>query len=415
MNRILIVIPTASYRAHDFITAAASLNIEVIIGSEHRQALSSLLPDLSLVLNLQKPESSLKAIKNFAQRTPLTAIVGVDEETVIFAAMASASLGLLYNSLSSVRATRNKYLMRQMMQKFGLNSPEFRVFLIDLNPKEFIDKISYPSVVKPTFLSASQGVIRVNTPDEFVDAFNQIRRIITDPSNRKKSAETNQQILVEDYIPGTEVAIEGILMNGKFKLLAIFDKPDPLEGPYFVETIYVTPSRYPQDIQAKIIQTTIDAIGALGLTTGPVHAEMRINEKGTWMLEIAARSIGGLCSRVLKFDNGISLEALILMHAMGKDIKNIDCDQKAAGVMMMPVLQTGILKEVRNLESAKQIPGIENIVITIALERKIEPLPFGSKYLGFIFARGDTPEFVEKSIRKAYNRLEVVIKSQKKS
>lgn len=415
MNRILIIIPTASYRAHDFIVAAASLNIEVIIGSEHQQALSSLLPDLSLVLNLQKPESSLNAIKKFAQRTPFTAIVGVDEETVIFAAMASEALGLLYNSLSSVRATRNKYLMRRMMKKFGLNSPEFRAFPIDLNPKEFIDKISYPAVVKPTFLSASQGVIRVNTPGEFVDAFNQIRRIITDPSNRKKSAETEQQILVEDYIPGTEVAIEGILMNGKFKLLAIFDKPDPLEGPYFVETIYVTPSRYPQDIQVRIIQTTIDAIMALGLTTGPVHAEMRIDEKGTWMLEIAARSIGGLCSRVLKFDDGISLEELILMHAMGKDIRNIDCDQKAAGVMMMPVLQTGILKEVRNMESAKQMPGIENIVITIALERKIEPLPFGSKYLGFIFARGDTPEFVEKSIRKAYNRLKVVIKPQKKS
>lgn len=411
MNRVLILIPTASYRAHDFMAAANSLDIEVIIGSDRRQALSKLLPDTSLALNLQKPESSLKKVKEFAQRRPLSAIVGVDEETVILAAMASEVLGLSYNGVSSVRATRNKYLMRQKMAQAGLLSPKFQVISTDTDPKKLAEEFDYPLVLKPTFLSASQGVIRANQPDEFVDAFHQIRKIICDPSNKKKSLETNNQILVEDYIPGTEVAVEGILVNGKFKLFAVFDKPDPLEGPYFIETIYVTPSRYPKGIQVEIVEITVDALSALGLTTGPVHAEMRINEEGIWILEIAARSIGGLCSRTLKFNNGISLEELILSHAIGDNIRQIEREEKAAGVMMMPVPKMGILKEVKNIDSAKKIPGIENILITIAPEQKLEPLPLGSKYLGFIFARGETPEFVENSIRKAHKKIEVVIKS----
>jgi biotin carboxylase len=409
MNRVLILIPTASYRAHDFMAAANRLGIEVIIGSERRQALSKLLPDSSLALNLQKPELSLKKIREFAKRNPLSAIVGVDEETVILAALASDAMRLSYNSVSSVRATRNKHLMREKISESGLRNPNFRVFSAESDPKRLAAEIDYPCVLKPTFLSASQGVIRANSPDELVDAFRQVKKIVTDPSNRKKSPETKDQILVEDYIPGTEVAVEGILINGEFKLLAIFDKPDPLEGPYFIETIYVTPSRYPKSVHNEIIETTVMAIKALGLSTGPVHSEMRINEKGIWILEIAARSIGGLCSRALRFSDGSSLEELLLRHAIGEDIHQVQREEKAAGVMMMPVPKPGVLKEVKNIESAKQVPGIENIIITIAPEQKIEPLPFGSRYVGFIFARGESPGFVETSIREAYRRLEVDI------
>jgi len=409
MKRVLILIPTASYRAHDFMAAANRLNIEVIIGSDRRQALSKLLPDFSLALNFLKPESSIKKIQEFCRREPLSAIVGVDEETVILAAMASEALELPHNSVSSVSATRNKYLMRREMAEAGLLSPRFRVISSDSNPKGPAAEVEYPCVLKPTFLSASQGVIRADSQGQFVGAFKQIVEIISVPSNRKKSPETRDQILIEDYIPGTEVAAEGILMNGEFKLIAIFDKPDPLEGPYFIETIYITPSRYPKGVKDEIVQTTLDAVRALGLTTGPVHAEMRINERGIWMLEIAARSIGGLCSRALRFSNGISLEELILRHAIGDDISQIEREEKASGVMMMPVPKAGILKEVKNIEGAKQMPGIENVVITIAPEQKLDPLPFGSRYLGFIFARGESPGFVETSIRDAYRRLEVVI------
>jgi carbamoylphosphate synthase large subunit len=411
MKRIFVVIPTTSYRAHDFIKAANQLDVELVIGSERRQALSKLLPDTSLALNLQSLKSSIEKIKKFSQKKPLDAIIGVDEETVILAAMASEELGLLYNSVSSVKATRDKHLMRQKFTRAGLLNPNFQVCSIGANPKIIAGEVRYSCVLKPTFLSASQGVIRTNSSEEFIEAFNQIKKIITDPSNKRKSLEKKNQILMEDYIPGFEVAVEGILINGEFKLLTIFDKPDPLEGPYFIETIYITPSRYPQKVQSEIVKTSTEAIKAVGLTNGPVHAEMRINEKGIWILEIAARSIGGLCSRALKFEGGISLEELILRHAVGDDIYQISREEKAAGVMMMPVQRIGILKEVKNIEFAKQIPGIENIVITIAPEQKLEPLPFGSKYLGFIFARGDTPESVEKSIRKAYSRLEIIVDS----
>lgn len=409
MKRIFVIIPTTSYRAHDFIKAASQLDVEVVIGSERRQALSKLLPDTSLALNLQSLKSSVEKIKELSQKKPLDAIIGVDEETVILAAMASEELGLLYNGVSSVKATRNKHLMRQKFSQAGLLNPNFQVCSIRNDPKTLADEIRYPCVLKPTFLSASQGVIRVDSLNEFIDAFKQIKEIITDPSNKRKSLEKKNQILMEDYIPGFEVAVEGILINGEFKLLAIFDKPDPLEGPYFIETIYITPSRYPQKVQSEILKTMDDAIKAVGLTNGPIHAEMRINKNGIWILEIAARSIGGICSRALKLNNGISLEELILRHAIGEDIKYIDREKNAAGVMMMPVLKVGILKEVKNIELAKKVAGIENIVITIASEQKLQPLPTGAKYLGFIFARGKTPEMVEAAIREAYNKIEVVV------
>jgi biotin carboxylase len=411
MKRVLILIPTASYRAHDFVKAANRLNIEVIIGSDQRQALSRLLPDASLALNLRKLESSVKKIRELTKKKSLDAIVGVDEETVILAATASGVLELPNNTVSAVKATRNKYLMRCKMSEAGLLSPDFRLCSIGSDLRIPAAEAKYPCVLKPTFLSASQGVIRANSAEEFVDAFKMIRDIVSNPINKRKSSETKDQILIEDYIPGTEVAAEGILTNGQYRLLAIFDKPDPLEGPYFIETIYVSPSRHSESVQREIVKTVVGATEALGLTNGPVHAEMRINEQGIWILEIAARSIGGLCSRALKFSDGISLEELILRHAIGEDVGEIERKEEAAGVMMMPVPKPGILQEVKNIESAKRIPGIEDIVITIAPEQKLEPLPFGAKYLGFIFARGESPESVESSIRTAYDFLKVVIRS----
>jgi biotin carboxylase len=411
MKRVLILIPTASYRAHDFVKAANRLDIETIIGSDQRQALSRLLPDSSLALNLRKPESSVKKIEKLAKRKPLDAIVGVDEETVVLAAMASMVLELPYNEVSAVRATRNKYLMRCKISEAGLLGPNFRLCSIGSDPRIPAAEAKYPCVLKPTFLSASQGVIRANSPDEFVNAFKMITDIISNPTNKKKNPETKDQILIEDYIPGTEVAVEGVLTGGQFRLIAIFDKPDSLEGPYFIETIYITPSRYPKPVQREIVNVTVGAIKALGLTNGPVHAEMRINNKGVWILEIAARSIGGLCSRALKFIDGISLEELILRHAIGEDIGGIEREDGAAGVMMMPVPKPGILQEVKNIESARRIPGIEDIVITIVPEQELEPLPFGAKYLGFVFARGESPGVVENSIRTAYDRLQIVIRS----
>ena len=218
-----------------------------------------------------------------------------------------------------------------------------------------------------------------------------------------------RQVLVEDYVSGVEVALEGVMTGGELKVLALFDKPDPLEGPFFEETIYVTPSRLPEGRQSEIAATTAKAAEALGLREGPIHAELRLNSKGVWVIEIAGRSIGGLCSRSLRFGVGLSLEELLLRHALGMDVSTLTRESVASGVMMMPIPQAGVLKGVRGEREAEAVSGIQEVTITSHLGKVLVPLPEGSSYLGFIFARGETPETVESALREAAARFDFVI------
>jgi hypothetical protein len=206
-------------------------------------------------------------------------------------------------------------------------------------------------------------------------------------------------------LPGVEVALEGILERGKLKVLALFDKPDPLEGPFFEETIYVTPSRLPEAVQQAIFVHTDQAVKALGLHHGPIHAELRVNEAGPWLLEVAGRSIGGLCSETLQFGSDISLEELILRQAIGLEVTSLDRDNRANGVMMIPIPETGILKEVTGLAEAEAVAHIDRIEITAAINYPLIPLPEGESYLGFIFAGGETPAEVEAALRQAHTKL----------
>lgn len=410
MNRILLVIPSSTYRTHDFMVAAGKLNVEVVVASDHRQALAALAPDTTMALNFRKPETVVEKVREFARQKPFRAVVGVDDASAYIAALAAQALGIPHNSVPAVAASRNKYLMRQKMAAVNLNSPGFQRFSTAEDPLRLANKAAYPCVLKPLFLSGSRGVARADTPEQFIAAYREIEALLREPEvSGKGYGEEARQILVEDYIPGSEVAVEGLLFNREFKSLAIFDKPDPLEGPHFVETIYLTPSRLPGYVQREVIHAAQQAAGALGLENGPVHAEARINEKGAWVVEIAARSIGGLCSRVLRFEGGMSLEELILRQALGEDVSAIQREKSAAGVMMLPVPGEGILREVKGTEAAKAVPGVEALIITIPAGQKVRPMERGGRYLGFVFARGDFPEEVEDSIREAYRRLEVVI------
>jgi biotin carboxylase len=270
-------------------------------------------------------------------------------------------------------------------------------------------RVEYPCVVKPLSLSASRGVIRADDPTQFADACHRLMAILQRPDvavSRRRSA---QEILVERFIPGSEVALEGLLTNGQLRVLALFDKPDPLDGPFFEETIYVTPSRLPSAVQHQIASCTVEVASALGLRHGPVHVELRVNKHGPWLLEIAPRSIGGLCSRTLRFGDGLSLEELLLRHALGLDAEILERERLAAGVMMIPIPKAGILRQVTGQEHAKQVGGIEDIRITIPLGQEVVPLPEGSRYLGFIFARDSTPAGVELALREAHRRLTFVI------
>jgi Biotin carboxylase len=263
--------------------------------------------------------------------------------------------------------------------------------------------------LKPTFLAASRGVIRANNSEELAAAWERINRLLDDPEVAAKGGGAAREILVEDFISGSEVALEGLLRQGELKVLALFDKPDPLEGPYFEETIYVTPSRLGGQMQERIAQVASHGALALGLRDGPVHAELRVNESGPWLIEMAARSIGGLCSRTLRFGTGMSLEELILRHALRKEMPEPERERRAAGVMMIPIPRAGVLEEVRGLPEARAVPDIEDVTISAHIGQTLVPLPEGSRYPGFIFSRAATPERAEAALREAHALLEFVV------
>ena len=408
-KRILLLLPTKTYRAEAFLSAASQLGVVVAIGSDQPQTLSELSPRKSLVLNFSKPERATEKIVALAQTHPIDAIVGVDDDTTILVSMAAKALSLPHNSVESARTTRSKYQMRKVLADAGIPSPRFDLTSIDADPTEAASRVNFPCVLKPLCLSASRGVIRANDKEEFAKAFRRIVHILESPDVKARKDARAQQILVEDFIPGIEVALEGILIQGHLKVLAIFDKPDPLDGPFFEETLYITPSRLPITVQKDIISCTAQIADALGLREGPVHAELRVNDAGAWIIEIAARSIGGLCARTLRFGTGISLEELIIRHAIGMEVESLQRERQPAGVMMIPIPHAGILREVRCKKEAEQVSGIEEITISIPIGQEVLPLPEGASYLGFIFARGDTPESVEASLREAHRRLEFVI------
>ena len=408
-KRILLLLPTKTYRAEAFLSAASQLGVTVAIGSDQPQTLSELSPRKSFVIDFSKPEKATKTIVTFAQAHPIDAIVGVDDDTTVLVSMAAKALSLPHNSVESARTTRSKYQMRKVLAAADIPSPRFELVSINADPAKIAKHAKFPCVLKPLSLSASRGVIRANDPKEFAKAFRRIVSILDSSDVKTRKDARTQQILVEDFIPGVEVALEGILIQGRLKVLAIFDKPDPLDGPFFEETLYITPSRLPVGVQEDIISCTTRTADALGLREGPVHAELRVNDNGAWIIEIAARSIGGLCARTLRFGTGISLEELIIRHAIGMEVESLQREQQPAGVMMIPIPHAGILREVRGKADAEQVSGIDEVTISILTGQKVLPLPEGARYLGFIFARGNTPESVEDSLREAYCRLEFVI------
>jgi len=409
MPRLLLLMTTTTYRANAFLEAARRLDVPVVVGSERAQALAAANPAGHLTLDFLAPEVALRQIVAFANEYPISAIIAADDEGVIPAAMASAALGLPYNPVEAVAAARNKYRMRQILAEAGLSSPVFTRISIDADPLDAASQLSFPCVVKPLALSASRGVIRADDPAQFVAAFRRIVAILRQREVAMAGAGLTRELLVERFIPGIEVALEGLLSNGRLQVLALFDKPDPLDGPFFEETIYVTPSRLPLSVQDAIATCTAKVATALGLREGPVHTELRVNAQGPWMLEIAPRSIGGLCSRTLRFGDGITLEELILRHALGLGVEGCERERQAAGVMMIPIPRAGILRDVSGQEEARRVAGIEDIRLTIPLGQELIPLPEGSKYLGFIFAREETPHGVEAALREAHRRLRFTI------
>jgi biotin carboxylase len=404
--RVLLLLPTTTYRTPDFLAAAEKLGIEVTVGSERPSTLETLNPEGLITLPFGNGERTLETAVDFARNYPVDAVVGVDEETALAAASISAALGLPHNPVEAVAAARNKARLRAALTAAGVPCPRHWLFHRSDDPAAASAAVAYPCVLKPTFLSASRGVIRADDAEALVRAWRRIEKILNEPDAREKGGAAANEILVDEFVPGDEVAVEGLLRDGALTVLAIFDKPDPLEGPYFEETIYVTPSRKPHALQDEIAGVTAAACRALGLRDGPIHAELRCAPGGVRLIEVAARSIGGLCSRVLRFGTAMSLEELILRHALGQAPPEPRREGRAAGVMMIPIPKGGVLEAVEGLEEARRVPGIDEVTISAHLGQRIVPLPEGSRYLGFIFSRAETPEEAEAALRQAHRRIE---------
>jgi biotin carboxylase len=411
MHRILLLMPSRTYRARAFMRAARKLGAEVAVGTDRRSVLEKAAPGSSVALDFRNPERAVEQVDAFHAEFPLSTIVGVDDRTALLAAVAAAHLGLPHNDVDAVRATNDKYLMRRLLAEAEAPSPWFRLVSLDEDPADVAASVEYPCVVKPVSLSASRGVIRADDPASFVEAVTRLRAILEEPEVAAAIGEDAHRYLVEGFIAGVEVALEGMVTGGRLIVLALFDKPDPLDGPFFEETIYITPSRLPAAEQRLVIQATEQAAEALGLTEGPVHAELRLNAGGAFVVEIAARSIGGLCSRTLEFGGGRSLEDLILLHAVGADVSSFEREPEPSGVMMLPIPRRGILRAVRGVDEARAVPGIVDVTISIPLGDEVVPLPEGNRYLGFVFARGGTRAAVETTLREAHERLHFDIES----
>jgi biotin carboxylase len=403
MARIALVVPSTTYRAADFLDAAERLAVEVVVVSDQHQALASVMGDRALRVNLDDPDSAAALLAARAQRLPIDAVVGVDDRGVEVAALASARLGLPHNPPAAVAATRDKGLLRERLDGApGVRQPPWRRVRTPAEAAQAAEALGTPVVVKPVSLSASRGVVRADTAEAAAVAASRTLAILDE-------AREPRRMLVERYVPGIEIAVEGLVEDGHLRVLAIFDKPDPMEGPFFAELRYVTPSLLPEAVQAQVARAAQAAVDGIGLTDGPVHGEFRVAADEVWTLEVAARTIGGLCGRALRFGLGMRLEEVVVRHALRLPLHALAREGAAAGVLMLPVGRAGVLRGVGGIDAAKALPGIDDIEITVPTGDRVRPLPEADRYLGFVFARGSTPEEVAASLGRAQAALDVRI------
>ena len=403
-KRVLLLFTTTGYQAAAFREAAEKLGVALVAGSDRCHVLEDPWRDGAIALRYEDPHGAAQTIVEYAETHPLDAVIAIGDKPTIPAALACEALGIPHHQPYAAFACHDKFEFRSLLEGAGLPVPRFFRMLADTASPVLPPELSFPCVLKPLSLSASRGVIRADNADEFRAAFGRIRKLLQAPDIQMMMDDAANWILIEEYLEGQEVALEAVIDRGKFYMLAIFDKPDPLEGPYFEETIYVTPSRLPEAVQTEAARAAALAAYAVGLYHGPVHAEIRLTNEGPRVLEIAARPIGGLCARALRFENGWSLEELIIRHALGEGgeaVVSVGREESASGVMMIPIPADGVLEEVRGEAEARGVPGVEDIRITAKPKQKLEAWPEGASYLGFIFARAATPEEVETALREA--------------
>ena len=408
VRRVLLLSTTTGYQLRSFGESAERLGVELMLATDRCHHLDDPWRDGAVPVRFHDDDASLRAILETAERRPIAGVIAVGDRPTVLAARVSEALRLPGNPVEAADATRSKKMMRRRFDTARLRTPWYFHMRADADASKVAAQVTFPCVVKPLGLSASRGVIRADTPQQFEYAVRRVRALLARPEVRAQRTGLTDEILVEGYIEGREYAIEGLLTAGRLRVLAIFDKPDLMDGPFFEETIYVTPPLLSDEVQRAVEGEVQRAVNALGLVHGPIHAECRIGPNGITMLEVAARPIGGLCSKVLRFDTDagpVALEQLLLRHALGEDVSQLARESGAAAVMMIPIPTRGLFKGVRGETAARDVGYIEDVRITAKRDQLLEPLPEGDSYLGFIFARGPEPRTVVAALREAHRQL----------
>jgi biotin carboxylase len=411
-GRVLILAATTAYQVDDLVAAAERLGLEAVLGTDRCHVLAEVWPAGSLALDFRDPRRAAEQVLAAAADRPIDGVVATDEKTALIAAMVATRLRLPHGSIEAARAAGNKARFRAALRAAGLPQPAGEVVPLGTDPAAAAERVGYPVVVKPLHLSASRGVMRADGPDELAARARRLARLLADPEVAAIDPDAAGHMIVERFVPGPELAFEGLLAGGRLHTLALFDKPDPLDGPFFAETIYVTPSRMSAAEQDRAADAVARAARAIGLDEGPVHAELRAPAgQPPVVLELAARSIGGLCGRVLRFGAGIALEEVVIAHAVGMDPGQlVRSGEAAGGVMMLPVPEAGVLVEVGGADEARAVPGVRDLVVTARPGDNLVPLPEGHSYAGFLFAGGESADDVVTALRAGAARLRFTIR-----
>ncbi|MEO8258077.1 MAG: ATP-grasp domain-containing protein [Acidobacteriota bacterium] len=425
MRRVLLLSTTTGYQTRAFGEAAERLGVELVFATDRCHMLDDPWQDSAIPIRFHDEDRSVAAIVEAGRARRIDGLIALGDRPTVIAARAGAALELPVHPVAAAEIARDKQRTRERLRTAGLPVPWFLPSRIDADPRRLAASLTFPCVIKPVALSGSRGVMRADDPDGFFAAFDRLRALLLLPEVRAERSEAHDRVLIEGFIPGHECALEGLMQHGVLHVLAVFDKPDPLDGPFFEETIYVTPIA--AAVEQRVAGAVRSAAAAIGLWHGPIHAECRVNGDDVVVLEVAARPIGGLCSRALRFTQTslatdrrrssstaapIPLEELLLRHALGEIPDGWSRETRPSGVMMIPIPARGVYRGVSGADEAGRIDGVDAVMVTAKPDQLLIPLPEGASYLGFIFAHGETSGSVEQTLRSAHARLRFRIDAQ---
>jgi biotin carboxylase len=411
-RRVLLLATTTGYQTRMFAEAAERLGVELVYATDRCDQLDDPWRDGAIAVRFHEEWRSVDAVLKALEQRPVSAVLAVGDRPTVMAAYVARLLGIPGHPPEAAMAARDKRLSRERFKMAGLPTPWHITVPLSAEAGTLVDQLTFPVVVKPTVLSGSRGVMRADDPLSFATAFDRLRRLLQSPDVRELRDPEADVVQIEEYIPGAEYALEGVIENGRLRALAVFDKPDPLEGPFFEETIYVTPSRASLATLHRIHSAVADAARALGLHHGPLHAECRVNAQGVYVLEVATRPIGGLCAKALRLEHAgaqMSFEEFLLRHALGESLPGWRREARASAVMMIPIPRSGVYRHVDGVAAAAAVPNVDDVRITAKPDQQLLALPEGASYLGFIFARAATPAEAERAVRDAHEQLQFTI------